>query len=247
MTEFDLSETAEEVLASLWVAEEESDEHSLSLEDLSPSESEEALRELSDAGLASGSSGRLTLTEAGRKAARSIIRRERLAERLLADVLNVGDAVVTEAACKFEHLLRKGIDDEICTLLGHPKVCPHGNPIPPGECCREGARAARTVVSALADMSPRQAGVIAYIHARRRPMLQRLLAMGAVPGAPVMLLQRFPSFVFQLGQGQVAVDRETARDIYVRITGKRPPAQPPLSFSPRARGFRFRRGRRDRS
>lgn len=247
MTEYELSEAAEEILATLWAAREEKDQPSVSADELEPEGRDEAVRELLEAGLAEQHDGRLSVTESGADEGKSIVRRERLAERLLVDVLHLGEPVATETACKFEHLLRKGIDDEICTLLGHPRVCPHGNPIPEGDCCREDAQTAGKVVSSLADLSPGQTGVIAYIHATHRAMMQRLLAMGAVPGARITLLQRVPSFVFAIGHTQVAVDRETAEDIYIRLTG-RAPAQPAQRgwLPPPFRGLRLRRGRRRR-
>jgi len=208
-----LDDTAEELLASLWP---EHDAVEASCPVAARGDREAALRDLEATRLVEVHDGVAALTETGRAAAASVVRRERLAERLLADVLNVGGALATETACKFEHLLRRGIDDEICTLLGHPRACPHGSPIPPGPCCREHAPAAGRVVSALADLEPGQAGVIAYLHSRRRGIMQRLLAMGAVPGATVVLRQKLPSLVFEIGSAQIAVDEETARDVYVR-------------------------------
>jgi len=241
MPDIELSERAEEILADLWVKREQQNEGP----SLSDDDTEAALRELAAAGLVDEGAGRASLTEEGEREAAGIVRRERLAERLLVDVVNLGETAATEVACKFEHLLRRGIDDEICTLLGHPKVCPHGSPIPPGECCRSGAREAGKIVSALCDLSPGQGGVIAYIHGRQPAMMQRMLAMGAIPGTPITLVQRSPSYVFQIGQRQVAVDHEIARDIYVRLT--RRAGEPPASSSWLPRPFwgrRLRRGRR---
>jgi DtxR family Mn-dependent transcriptional regulator len=243
MPDIELSERAEEILADLWVAREQQKEGP----SLDGEETQAALRELVAAGLVDEGGGGASMTEEGEREAAGIVRRERLAERLLVDVVNLGETEATEAACRFEHLLRRGIDDEICTLLGHPKVCPHGSPIPPGECCRAGAREAGKVVSALCDLSPGQGGVIAYIHGRQPAMMQRMLAMGAVPGTPITLIQRAPSYVFQIGQRQVAVDREIARDIYVRLTRRAAVAPPPLSWLPRPFwGRRLRHGRRGR-
>jgi len=218
-----LSEAAEELLAAVWLAREEGAQEPMARDSLA-AWSGEAARELSQAGLLELSGERVAFTPAGEKQAASVIRRERLAERLLADVLNVSDPVATEVACKFEHVLRTGIDDEICTLLGHPRACPHGSPIPPGPCCQEGSVAAARVVSSLADLAPGQSGAIAYLHSHR-DLVQRLLAMGVIPGAGIELLQNAPSYVAQLGNTQIALDRETAAGIYVRLTG--PSAQPP--------------------
>ena len=232
----ELTESAEETLAAIWQAREKGSQQPMRLDALGP-RSDEAARELSQAGLLELSGEGVSLTQAGERQAASVIRRERLAERLLEDVLNVGDAVATEAACKFEHILRTGLDDEICTLLGHPRVCPHGSPIPRGPCCQQGAVAAAKVVSSLADLRPGQRGVIAYLHSQRRDLVQRLLALGAVPGTPLQLLQQTPSYVVQLGNTQIALDRETAADVYVRLVGT--PPRP----APRQRRLRLRRGR----
>jgi len=79
-------------------------------------------------------------TDQGESRARSVIRRHRLAERLFMDVLFIrDDAAVESNACTFEHILSPEVTDRICTFLGHPKTCPHGSPIPPGECCGNGA------------------------------------------------------------------------------------------------------------
>ena len=232
----ELTEAAEEVLAAMWLAREEGTEEPIPLSALSP-RSDQVVGELSEAGLVELHDGRASFTPNGERQAASVIRRERLAERLLADVLNVGDAVATEAACKFEHILRTGLDDEICTLLGHPRVCPHGSPIPRGPCCHQGAVAASKVVSSLADLRPGQRGVIAYLHSQRRDFVQRLLALGAVPGTPLQVLQQTPSYVVQLGNTQIALDRETADDVYVRLAGASVPTLP------RQRRLRLRRGR----
>jgi len=76
------------------------------------------------------------LTPRGRERAGSIIRRHRLAERLFTDSLAMdSESEIEQQACKFEHILSPEATDKICTFLGHPKTCPHGAPIPPGQCC----------------------------------------------------------------------------------------------------------------
>jgi len=78
------------------------------------------------------------LTEHGSNRARDVIRRHRLAERLFTDTFGIPDSEVHSQACKFEHIISPELDQKICTFLGHPKTCPHGNPIPPGACCANG-------------------------------------------------------------------------------------------------------------
>lgn len=76
------------------------------------------------------------LTPRGRQRAADIIRRHRLAERLFTDSLALdSESEIEQQACKFEHILSPEATDKICTFLGHPRTCPHGAPIPPGQCC----------------------------------------------------------------------------------------------------------------
>ena len=76
------------------------------------------------------------LTPRGRQRAADIIRRHRLAERLFTDSLALdSETEIEQQACKFEHILSPEATDKICIFLGHPKTCPHGAPIPPGNCC----------------------------------------------------------------------------------------------------------------
>jgi putative ABC transport system ATP-binding protein len=75
------------------------------------------------------------LTETGSRRARDVVRRHRLAERLFKDTFAIDDSEAHTQACKFEHIISPELDQRICTFLGHPKTCPHGNPIPPGDCC----------------------------------------------------------------------------------------------------------------
>jgi putative ABC transport system ATP-binding protein len=78
----------------------------------------------------------ILFTEKGRKRAEDVIRRHRLAERLFVQTFHVQDEhEVAEQACRFEHILSPEATDSICTFLGHPRTCPHGSPIPAGECC----------------------------------------------------------------------------------------------------------------
>jgi len=212
-----LSESAQEILEELWTTLEEKNKNSISLNDLELDEQASELRELVDLKLVSPSGNLLELTPQGRKEAEGAIRRHRLAERLLNDVLETKHSTLEENACKFEHLIYEGIDENICTLLGHPKVCPHGRPIPPGECCRKGKETGEPVVSALADLSPGQQGKIVYVLSRQSQEIQKLVAIGILPGTSIQLIQRYPSYVFKVGNTQYAVDKNIANEIYVRL------------------------------
>jgi DtxR family Mn-dependent transcriptional regulator len=93
------------------------------------------LSRMSDLHLVQMQNGEVQLTPVGSQRARGVIRRHRLAERLFKDTFSIDDSEAHTQACKFEHIISPELDQRICTFLGHPKTCPHGNPIPPGDCC----------------------------------------------------------------------------------------------------------------
>ncbi|MCD6351843.1 MAG: metal-dependent transcriptional regulator [Armatimonadetes bacterium] len=124
-----------------------------------------ALEALADEGLVQVQKGQARLTGAGQQRARDVVRRHRLAERLMTDVLGMpadrGDYIAGE----MEHIVSPELTDSICTLLGHPTECPHGNPIPPGRCCEQRARAVEAAVVPLSQMRAGEKGRIAYLSA----------------------------------------------------------------------------------
>lgn len=72
----------------------------------------------------------IRLSDAGRDYATAVMRRHRLAERLLTDVLGVPWAEVHEEACRLEHAISPRLERYLVERLGDPGTCPHGNPIP---------------------------------------------------------------------------------------------------------------------
>jgi putative ABC transport system ATP-binding protein len=79
--------------------------------------------------------GAITFTSRGEERARHVLRRHRLSERLLCETFGIDKDVVDERAIKIEHSLSLEVTEKICTFLHHPQTCPHGSPIPRGECC----------------------------------------------------------------------------------------------------------------
>ncbi len=72
----------------------------------------------------------LELTDLGRERAVSVMRKHRLAERLLLDVIGLDWRDVHVEACRWEHVMSEEVEQRLVTLLGHPQVSPYGNPIP---------------------------------------------------------------------------------------------------------------------
>jgi len=210
-----ITDRAEEILETLWVYIEEKQESSI---DIGIAKGEPAVDELWKSDYVKLVDGKINLTEKGKIEGQKIVRRHRLAERLFADVLDIKKKLVHPISCQFEHLLHEGIEENICVLLGHPSTCPHGRPIPQGECCRKSRESISKVVSSLVGLAVNQKAKVAYIHTRDRKKLEKIMAMGVLPGMTITLIQKFPSYVFQVGQSQFAVDKDLAEFIFVRIT-----------------------------
>ena len=73
---------------------------------------------------------RLELTADGRQKAVDVMRKHRLAERLLSDVIGLDWAYVHDEACRWEHVMSEQVERRLVELLGHPTESPYGNPIP---------------------------------------------------------------------------------------------------------------------
>ena len=208
-----LSERAEEILETLWIEIIEKKNNKC---DASILRDDVVIKDLIKSGYIEIKKNHITLTPKGKKEARDCIRRHRLAERLLVDILDYKENLIHETSCKFEHLLHKGLDDNICTLLGHPKTCPHGKPIPEGNCCLDNKKRARKIIMPLTELEINKKAVISYIQTQERIVLQKLIAMGALPNTKITLMQKFPSYVFKIGKSQFAIDEELAGAIHVR-------------------------------
>jgi DtxR family Mn-dependent transcriptional regulator len=207
-----LSDGQEEILESLWIEikENKSQPNTKILKD------ETAFQELINKGLIDTARDDMFTAE-GLKEAEKCVRRHRLAERLVADILDVKGALIHEASCKFEHGLHYGVEDNVCILLGHPKTCPHGKIIPPGECCQSFQKTPKRLIITLKELSPQEAGKISYINTHDQEALKKLIAMGILPGNQIKLLHRFPSFVFEMNNSSFAIDKDLAENIYVLL------------------------------
>jgi DtxR family Mn-dependent transcriptional regulator len=207
-----ISENAQEILERLWMVEEDGNGR-LALSDMEL----DSMVELVQSGMVLQDSSSWKLTTSGMPEAALAIRRHRLGERLLADVLKAEDVLLDEQACRLEHVLFDGLDESICTLLGHPQFCPHGKPIPPGKCCKQMRANVGRLIAPLCELKAGQEGRIAYIQMNNPQRLQKLMAMGVLPGVPLKVLEIYPSYVFEAGYSQFAVDEEIASDIFIRL------------------------------
>ncbi len=211
-----VSAKAEEILESLWIATEEEGETAAHFERLAITQNDDGLVELVRLAFVEVSGERVRLRKEGRDEARMTVRRHRLAERLMMDILDIKGVSGDERACEFEHLLHYGVDTKICTLLNHPTTCPHGKPIPPGSCCEQARQDGEVGVVALTELKAGEEGEIAYLAATDVSKMQKLMSMGVLPGCDLVVTRTFPSYVFKVGHSEFAVDSELAREIFVR-------------------------------
>jgi len=160
--------------------------------------------------------GRVKLSAEGEGRARGVVRRHRLTERLFRDLLAVGEATMEAQACEFEHILSPEATESVCTLLGHPPTCPHGKPIPPGPCCSAFQKTVRPLVTGLPAFPLGATGQIVFIAPKFHDRMDRLAALGVIPGSVVRLHQRSPSFVIEVGETTIAIDPEIAREVFVK-------------------------------
>lgn len=211
-----LSDKAEEILEALWIAVEEKKLAALDPHDFTIPLDDPAYAELTGRAMVEIRQGLVYFRPEGKVEGRSTIRRHRLAERLMMDVLNIRGEAGDYKACEFEHLLHEGVDTKVCTMLNHPTTCPHGKPIPPGDCCDQARAEGDLGVVPLTEFKSGQEGEIAYIQTEDSKKMQKLMAMGVLPGNRIVLLQAFPSYIFRVGYSEFAIDSNLAKEIFVR-------------------------------
>ena len=207
----------DEILEIMWMEKEKGKSDLCTVEDdIKAGKLPDLTRQMQADGLIELRGGRFLFTARGEKTASDLIRRHRLAERLLVDILEVGKEAVEEPACQFEHLVSLEVTEAICTLLGHPKVCPHGLPIPEGECCVSARKMVEALIVPLDHLKVGEWATVAYILAHHQPRLHKLMSFGIAPGIKIKMHQKSPSYVIQVEETQIALEEEIVKDIYVR-------------------------------
>ncbi|MBI5562665.1 MAG: metal-dependent transcriptional regulator [Deltaproteobacteria bacterium] len=219
----DRDKAAEEVLEFIW-SEREAGKNSVTdlirIKEVADADADlHTLVEMQERGLLKIDGDRVTLTSEGDRLAEAAIRRHRLAERLLSEVLAMSEDNLEENACSFEHTLSPEVTESICTLLGHPPTCPHGLPIPRGECCKKTKDDLRPIVQPIDEISVGSNARIIFIASKSHARLDRFGTLGIVPGSVVRVHQKRPAFVIQIGETTLALDPEIVREIFVKRVG----------------------------
>ena len=131
----DLIDTTEMYLRTIWELEEEGvtplrARIAERLSQSGPTVSQTVARMERDGLVQVESDRHLQLTATGRQRAVSVMRKHRLAERLLNDVIGLEWEQLHIEACRWEHVMSEAVERRIIAMLDKPLVCPHGNPIP---------------------------------------------------------------------------------------------------------------------
>jgi len=154
------------------------------------------------------------LTAKGKKLALDVLRRHRLAERLLTDVLEAEWSDVHESACKLEHVLTKDVIMLLEKRLGNPKFCPHGNPIP-----TEQGEVEEEECHPLREVGLNVVCIVAKITDGKREKLLRLASEGIKPNVPIQVVEkRPPNMVLCVAGKECTISYDDASSVWVKLT-----------------------------
>jgi DtxR family Mn-dependent transcriptional regulator len=176
----------------------------------------EMLRRLSEKELVEHTPyGGASLTEEGRRRFLRLTRRHRLWEVFLNRYLGIGWEDVYQHACSLEHATTDLVADKLATFMGNPRVCPHGNPIPPKNLKRPPSDGV-----IMADLEAGQsARIISVLNEHNADFLHHLSSQGLTPGAKLQTLEKSPydgTLTIKTGGSTRAVGREAASLITVK-------------------------------
>ena len=175
------------------------------------------VRRLVGAGYLSIDNRVIGLTDSGRAEAEAVVRKHRLAERLLTDVIGLGWEKAHEEAGRWEHVISDEVEGLIVKLLHNPTTCPHGNPIP-------GTGGSSRQLSALADCRPgdriRLERVTEQVELDRDALCY-LAEIGFTPGAAAEVRTRAPdgTLMLDIADRTIAVGAPLAQQLFVEPVG----------------------------
>jgi DtxR family transcriptional regulator, Mn-dependent transcriptional regulator len=159
----------------------------------------------------------INLTAQGQQTVEKIVRRHRLSERLLVDVLGMDWHEVHDEACRLEHAISDQLEQRLVALLGDPETCPHGNPIPgkqrnAGERRLVDAKEGESLtLHRVAQSGETEPGLLLYLEER-----------GLTPGVRLEVIETAPfngPIVVQLDDRKIPLGRELAAMVWVRRGG----------------------------
>ncbi|MGQ9469637.1 MAG: metal-dependent transcriptional regulator [Nitrososphaerales archaeon] len=156
----------------------------------------------------------IKLSEKGRKIALEILRRHRLSERLLTDILKIPWAAAHDIACELEHVINGGVTEAIEKSLDYPKTCPHGNPVPDKD-----GRILRDSYEPLANLPVKSKGKVMKIVNEKEDLLKHLAILGLLPGVEIEIEEKAPlggPILVKVYEARYALGQEISSSIYVK-------------------------------
>ncbi|MDQ3570356.1 MAG: metal-dependent transcriptional regulator [Actinomycetota bacterium] len=181
---------------------------------VSPGTTTATIKRLADRGLVEHKPYRgVLLTRDGRRAAVAAIRRHRIAERFLSDMLGYPWSEADRLATTFEHELPQEVEERLYVALHRPTTCPHGFPIP------EPAEADIPDMPPLYDLQPGDVAVVAVPGATDDEVVAFLDTLGLRPGVRVQVKEKHPfdgPLVLVVDGHQRTVGEKVARQVHVR-------------------------------
>ena len=178
----------------------------------------EMLRRLKQQGYVRGADDGFALTPSGLAKATKVVRRLRLAERLLTDVLRLELPKVYDEACKMEHVISDEVEARLAAVLGHPPTCPHGLPIP-------GEGGALPATHGLLEAPLGQRLRVASVPEEDAELLKYLSDQGLLPEREVVIDEIAPfngPVTVTVDGAKRAIGREVASRVFV-IAGSNTP------------------------
>jgi len=154
------------------------------------------------------------LTKKGRKIAIDVIRRHRLSERLLTEILRVKWSEAHQIACRLEHSFTGDLVKKLEKALRHPKTCPHGNPIPT-QC----GGIIEQKSEPLTNLKPKEKSALVKITDEKQEILDYLNNLGLLPEALLEVVEKAPfngPITVKINGKKQALSFELASIIYVR-------------------------------
>jgi len=182
---------------------------------VSPPSAMEMMNRLEEKGLAArGKQKGIILTRRGEREALRLIRKHRISERFLVDILGMDWKDAHDEACKFEHVLSQDVESRMEAMLKNPGTCPHGQPIPDkdGNTVEERQRP-------LSSLARGESGIVAKVAEEKREFLEYLTGMGMMPGRTVCVEQIAPfdgPLLIRIDGQSHALDRDIAQKIWIK-------------------------------
>ena len=175
----------------------------------------EMIKRLRDEGYLEVTNRAVGLTAKGRERAESVVRKHRLAERLLTDVIGLPWHKAHLEACRWEHVISDEVEDRLVELLGHPTTCPHGNPIP-------GANGPVLDLIALGSLEPGDKMRLERVTEQVEIDAESLAYLSDhnfVPGANAEVRSKAPdgTLTLELSEGTIALGPLLASQLYVSV------------------------------